>query len=53
MLLKLRADYTAEQESHGDTFAPRPFHDAVLRYGSPPVPLLRRRLLRNGAAGIL
>jgi uncharacterized protein (DUF885 family) len=53
MLLKLRADYTAEQESHSDTFAPRPFHDAVLRYGSPPVPLLRRRLLRNGAAGIL
>jgi uncharacterized protein (DUF885 family) len=53
MLLKLRADYTAEQESQGAAFAPRPFHDAVLSYGSPPVPLLRRRLLRNGAAGIL
>jgi uncharacterized protein (DUF885 family) len=53
MLLKLRADYTAEQQARGDSFAPRPFHDAVLSYGSPPVPLLRRRLLRNGAQGIL
>ena len=53
MLLKLRADYTAEQEAHGGSFVPRPFHDAVLSYGSPPVPLLRRRLLHNEAQGIL
>ncbi len=53
MLLKLRDDYTAEQAQHGTAFAPRPFHDAVLSYGSPPIPLLRRRLLRDGAGSIL
>jgi uncharacterized protein (DUF885 family) len=53
MLLKLRADYEAECAAAGRPFTPRAFHDAVLSYGSPPVPLLRRRLLAGGAAGIL
>ena len=42
MLLKLRQDWTA---SSGGAEAWREFHDRVLSYGGPPVPLLRRELL--------
>jgi uncharacterized protein (DUF885 family) len=49
MLLKLRADYEAQAAAAGEPFALRAFHDAVLAYGGPPVPLLRRLLLRDPA----
>jgi uncharacterized protein (DUF885 family) len=49
MLLKLRADYEAQAAADGAPFHLRTFHDAVLAYGGPPVPLLRRLLLRDPA----
>ena len=48
-LLKLRDDYKAQCAAAGQPFDLRPFHDAVLAYGGPPVPLLRRRLLHDAA----
>ena len=39
---KLRADWTA---SRGGRAAWKKFHDAVLSYGGPPVPLVRRQML--------
>ncbi len=44
LLLKLREDYKAEQ---GDDFNLRRFHDLILAYGAPPVPLLRPLLLQK------
>ncbi len=49
MLLQLRADYQAAEEAAGRPFSLRGFHDALLSYGAPPVPLLRRSLLGGGA----
>ena len=46
--LKLREDYEREQ---GMSFNLQEFHDRCLSYGAPPIPLLRRQLLRDGAAG--
>lgn len=48
--LKLREDYEREQ---GFSFSLREFHDRCLAYGAPPVPLLRKQLLRDGAGDIL
>jgi uncharacterized protein (DUF885 family) len=48
-LLKLRADYQAQCAATGTPFDLCAFHDAVLAYGGPPVPLLRRRLLTDAA----
>jgi uncharacterized protein (DUF885 family) len=42
MMLKLRADYQARL---GPAYTLKKFHDAVLREGSMPLPLLRRVLL--------
>lgn len=50
LLLKLRQDYEAEQ---GSNFNLRQFHDRVLAYGSPPVPLLRTVLLEKDNGEIL
>lgn len=50
LLLKLREDYKAEQ---GANFNLRRFHDEVLAYGAPPIPLLRRMLLNNDSGEIL
>jgi uncharacterized protein (DUF885 family) len=50
-LLKLREDYKAQGAAAGTPFDLCAFHDAVLAYGGPPVPLLRRRLLADGADG--
>lgn len=50
MLLKLREDWTA---SSGGAEAWREFHDRVLGYGGPPVPLLRRALLGEDAGPAL
>lgn len=48
--LKLREDYEREQ---GMGFSMREFHDRCLSYGAPPVPLLRKQLLSDGAGRIL
>jgi uncharacterized protein (DUF885 family) len=44
MIRKLRDDYTA---SRGGRPAWREFHDSFLRYGGPPIPLVRRAMLGN------
>ena len=43
MIRKLRADWQRENAGH----SLREFHDALLSYGGPPLPLLRGQLLRN------
>jgi uncharacterized protein (DUF885 family) len=49
-ILKLRADAKA---ALGGRFSLQRFHDALLSHGSPPVPLVRERVLRElGAAGM-
>ena len=50
LLLKLREDYKAEK---GDRFNLQEFHDKILAYGAPPVPLLRTILLENDNGEIL
>ena len=42
MILKLREDYRAEQ---GAAFSLKRFHDTVLSFGAPPIPLLREMML--------
>jgi len=44
LIYKLRADWQAEQ---GDAYSLKAFHDELLRHGGPPVPLLRKHLLRH------
>jgi uncharacterized protein (DUF885 family) len=44
MIRKLRDDYTA---SRGGRAAWKEFHDSFLRYGGPPIPLVRRAMLGN------
>jgi uncharacterized protein (DUF885 family) len=44
MIRKLRDDYTA---SRGGRSAWKEFHDSFLRYGGPPIPLVRRAMLGN------
>jgi uncharacterized protein (DUF885 family) len=44
LIYKLRADWQAEQ---GDAYSLKAFHDELLSHGGPPVPLLRRVMLRN------
>lgn len=50
MMLKLRDDYRNEQ---GAAFTLRDFHDQVLAYGAPPIPLLRRLLLKQPEGALL
>jgi uncharacterized protein (DUF885 family) len=50
LLLKLREDYRAEK---GASFNLKEFHDRVLAYGAPPVPLLRKVLLARDSGEIL
>ncbi len=49
-ILKLREDYEREK---GMEFSLRAFHDELLAYGAPPVPLLRKLLLQDGVGEIL
>ncbi|PTS72503.1 DUF885 domain-containing protein [Sphingomonas sp. HMWF008] len=42
MIRKLRADWTA---THGGRASWKAFHDAFLRYGGPPIPLVRKAML--------
>ena len=44
MVLKMRDDYRREQ---GDEFALKGFHDRLLSYGAPALPLLREAMLRR------
>ena len=44
MILKLRADWQAQE---GARYSLQRFHDELLRYGSPPLPLLRERMLKD------
>lgn len=50
MIIKLREDLHARQ---GADFNLRKFHDDLLFYGAPPVPLVRSAMLREGNGGIL
>lgn len=44
MIRKLRSDWMTERGSEASL---KEFHDALLALGAPPVPLARRRMLRN------
>ena len=44
MILKLAGEYRREQ---GTAFTPRAFHDRLLSYGAPPLPLVRRAMLED------
>jgi hypothetical protein len=46
MILKLRNDWTA---TRGGRKAWKPFHDQLLSYGGPPLPMVRRLMLGAGA----
>jgi hypothetical protein len=46
MILKLRADWTA---TRGGRTAWKAFHDRVLSFGGPPIPLLRRAMMNEPA----
>ncbi len=50
MILKLREDYHRQE---GDDFSLLAFHDRLLGLGAPPVPLVRRALLRENVEAIL
>jgi uncharacterized protein (DUF885 family) len=50
MLLKLHNDYQAEQ---GEAFDLKRFHDTFLAWGAPPVPYVRRLVLRHDDGEIL
>jgi hypothetical protein len=49
MIMKLRNDWTA---TRGGRNAWKDFHDKFLSYGSPPVPLVRRAMLGEGAGSL-
>ena len=44
MILKLRDDYKKEQ---GNAYSLKDFHDRLLSFGGPAIPLLRTALLRE------
>ena len=44
MILKLRSDYRREM---GPAYSLKAFHDRLLSYGAPPLPLLRQAMLRD------
>jgi len=44
MILKLREDWKAQE---GPRYSLQRFHDELLRYGAPPLPLLRERMLKD------
>ena len=50
MILKLREDYRREQ---GAAYSLKGFHDKLLSYGAPPLPLLREAMLANPGEGAL
>ena len=50
MILKLRDDYRREQ---GLAYSLKGFHDGLLSYGAPPLPLLRGVMLKSGTSSPL
>ena len=50
MILKLRDDYRREK---GAAYSLRGFHDELLSYGAPPLPLLREVMLADPGDGPL
>jgi uncharacterized protein (DUF885 family) len=50
LFLKLREDYKREQ---GANFNLKQFHDTILSYGAPPIPLLRKVMLKHDDGQIL
>jgi hypothetical protein len=50
MIRKLREDWTA---SRGGRSAWKDFHDQFLKYGGPPIPLVRKAMLGNSDGGSL
>jgi uncharacterized protein (DUF885 family) len=50
MIQKLRDDWQAEQ---GAAYSLKAFHDELLSHGGPPIPLLRRAMLRHDDGGLL
>ena len=50
MILKLREDYRREQ---GSAFSLKGFHDKLLSYGAPPLPLVREVMLADPGDGPL
>jgi uncharacterized protein (DUF885 family) len=44
MILKLRKDWKAQE---GARYSLQRFHDELLRFGAPPLPLLRERMLKD------
>jgi len=50
LIYKLRADWQAEQ---GAAYSLKAFHDELLAHGAPPVPLLRKLMLRNDDGRVL
>jgi uncharacterized protein (DUF885 family) len=49
MIRKLREDWTA---TRGGRAAWKDFHDALLEYGSPPIPLVRKDMRRSDAGSL-
>lgn len=49
MILKLRQDVQAQE---GAAFNLQRFHDELLRHGTPPVPMLREKLLKDPATWV-
>jgi hypothetical protein len=48
MIMKLRSDWMAQR---GEGASLREFHDTLLGYGEPPIPLARRYMLGEGYTG--
>ena len=50
MIMKLRDDYRREQ---GSAYSLKRFHDKFLSFGAPPIPLVRRMMLREPGEQVL
>jgi uncharacterized protein (DUF885 family) len=50
LLLRLRDEY---QQTQGATFSLKQFHNEYIRYGAPPIPILRQLLLPNAHGPLL
>ena len=50
MILKLREDY---RRIKGSAYSLKDFHDEILSFGAPPIPLVREMMLGQGSGDIL
>ena len=53
MILKLREDWRRERQATGAAYSLKEFHDRLLSYGAPPLPLLREAMLQDPGSGPL